>query len=232
MKQAIQILGMTCQNCRKGVEQKLIAIEGVSKVSVSLENTSAHFETKKRIDVAFISTVLGEKYTVDNLKNGSPSLQVDSKWKQLRPLFLIFGYVIAGSFLLSRGQTIAVFMQYFMGLFYIVFSFFKLLDYRGFPASFKQYDPIAKQLPFYGWVYPFIETLLGLAFLLSWQVEWALWITVFILGSTTLGVVQQLRKKNTIQCACLGTVLDLPMTEATLVENTIMLGMAFAMLLG
>ena len=106
---------MTCQNCRKGVEQKLIAIEGVSKVSVSLENTSAHFETKKRIDVAFISTVLGEKYTVDNLKNGSPSLQVDSKWKQLRPLFLIFGYVIAGSFLLSRGQTIAVFMQYFMG---------------------------------------------------------------------------------------------------------------------
>ena len=232
MKQAIQILGMTCQNCRKGVEQKLITIEGVSKVSVSLENTSAHFETKKRIDVAFISTVLGEKYTVDNLKNGSPSLQVDSKWKQLRPLFLIFGYVIAGSFLLSRGQTIAVFMQYFMGLFYIVFSFFKLLDYRGFPASFKQYDPIAKQLPFYGWVYPFIETLLGLAFLLSWQVEWALWITVFILGSTTLGVVQQLRKKNTIQCACLGTVLDLPMTEATLVENTIMLGMAFAMLLG
>ena len=68
--------------------------------------------------------------------------------------------------------------------------------------------------------------------MLSWQVELALWITVFILGSTTLGVVQQLRKKSSIQCACLGTVLNLPMTEATLVENTIMLGMAFAMLMG
>ena len=169
---------------------------------------------------------------MDNLNENSSTTPADSKWKQLRPLFLIFGYVIAGSFLLSRGQDIAVFMQYFMGLFYIVFSFFKLLDYRGFPASFQQYDPIAKRLPFYGWVYPFIETVLGLAFLLSWQVELALWVTVFILGSTTLGVVQQLLKKSSIQCACLGTVLNLPMTEATLVENTIMLGMAFAMLAG
>ena len=232
MKQAIQILGMTCQGCRKGVEEKLATMAGVSKVSVSLEHASAEFETKEILDVASISAVLGEKYTVDNLNENSSTPPADSKWKQLRPLFLIFGYVIAGSFLLSRGQDIAVFMQYFMGLFYIVFSFFKLLDYRGFPASFQQYDPIAKRLPVYGWVYPFIETVLGLAFLLSWQVELALWITVFILGSTTLGVVQQLRKKSSIQCACLGTVLNLPMTEATLVENTIMLGMAFAMLMG
>ena len=232
MKQAIQILGMTCQGCRKGVEEKLATMAGVSKVSVSLEQASAEFETKEILDVASISAVLGEKYTVDNLNENSSTPPADSKWKQLRPLFLIFGYVIAGSFLLSRGQGIAVFMQYFMGLFYIVFSFFKLLDYRGFPASFQQYDPIAKRLPVYGWVYPFIETVLGLAFLLSWQVELALRITVFILGSTTLGVVRQLRKKSSIQCACLGTVLNLPMTEATLVENTIMLGMAFAMLLG
>ena len=223
---------MTCQGCRKGVEEKLATIAGVSKVSVSLEHASAEFETKEILDVASISAVLGEKYTVDNLNENSSTPPADSKWKQLRPLFLIFGYVIAGSFLLSRGQDIAVFMQYFMGLFYIVFSFFKLLDYRGFPASFQQYDPIAKRLPVYGWVYPFIETVLGLAFLLSWQVELALWITFFILGSTTLGVVQQLRRKSSIQCACLGTVLNLPMTEATLVENTIMLGMAFAMLVG
>ena len=198
MKQAIQILGMTCQGCRKGVEEKLATMAGVSKVSVSLEHASAEFETKEILDVASISAVLGEKYTVDNLNENSSTPPADSKWKQLRPLFLIFGYVIAGSFLLSRGQDIAVFMQYFMGLFYIVFSFFKLLDYRGFPASFQQYDPIAKRLPVYGWVYPFIETVLGLAFMLSWHVELALWITVFILGSTTLGVVQLLKKQHSV----------------------------------
>ena len=57
--------------------------------------------------------------------------------------------------LLAQSRGLAVFMQYFMGLFYIVFSFFKFLDYTSFPSSFRQYDPITKRLPFYGWVYPF-----------------------------------------------------------------------------
>ena len=39
------------------------------------------------------------------------------------------------------------FMLDFMGLFYIVFSFFKMLDLKGFPESFKMYDPLAKRLP-------------------------------------------------------------------------------------
>ena len=66
--------------------------------------------------------------------------------------------------------------------------------------------------------------------LLSWQVELVLGHGLYP-WEHYLGVVQQLLKSS-IQCACLGTVLNLPMTEATLVENTIMLGMAFAMLAG
>ena len=41
MKQRVQILGMTCQNCRAGVEEKLATIQGVSSVSVSLEDAAA-----------------------------------------------------------------------------------------------------------------------------------------------------------------------------------------------
>jgi hypothetical protein len=37
--------------------------------------------------------------------------------------------------------------------------------------------------------------------------------------------------KKVIKCACLGTALNLPMTEATFIENTIMLVMAAWMLL-
>ena len=232
MEQRVQILGMTCQNCRAGVEEKLATIQGVSSVSVSLEDAAANFETKNLLSTVALEEVLGSKYTVNIFDEQNVGADEPSKWKQLKPLFLIFGYVIAGSLLLAQSQGLAVFMQYFMGLFYIVFSFFKFLDYTSFPSSFRQYDPITKVFPFYGWLYPFIETALGLAFLLSFQLEIALWATLFILGSTTFGVIQQLRKKNTIQCACLGTVLNLPMTEATLVENTIMLLMAFGMLFG
>ena len=232
MKQAIQILGMTCQGCRKGVEEKLATMAGVSKVSVSLEHASAEFETKEILDVASISAVLGEKYTVDNLNENSSTPPADSKWKQLRPLFLIFGYVIAGSFLLSRGQDIAVFMQYFMGLFYIVFSFFKLLDYRGFPASFQQYDPIAKRLPFTVGSIRLSRQFLASPSCCRGKSNWLCGSRSLSLGAPLWALCNNFCRKSSIQCACLGTVLNLPMTEATLVENTIMLGMAFAMLVG
>jgi hypothetical protein len=118
----------------------------------------------------------------------------------------------------------------FMGLFYIVFSFFKFLDYKGFPASFQMYDPLAKVLPIYGWIYPFLETALGLMFLLRFEMDIALVTTIIILGITTVGVTKSLFSKKTIKCACLGTALNLPMTEATFIENTIMLVMAVWML--
>tara|TARA_B100002049_G_scaffold40120_1_gene26834 strand:- start:666 stop:1046 length:381 start_codon:yes stop_codon:yes gene_type:complete len=118
-----------------------------------------------------------------------------------------------------------------MGLFYIVFSFFKFLDYKNFPASFSMYDPIAKKLPLYGWIYPIIETLLGLSFLLRYQLLISLVATIIFLGVTTIGVTRSLMDKSEIQCACLGTALKLPMTKATFIENLIMILMAAWMLL-
>jgi len=119
----------------------------------------------------------------------------------------------------------------FMGLFYVVFSFFKLLDLKGFPESFKMYDPIAKVIPLYGWVYPFIEVALGVMFLMRIETPIALIITLIVLGITTIGVTKTLLDKKSIQCACLGTALKLPMTKATFIENSIMIVMAIVMLI-
>ena len=122
-------------------------------------------------------------------------------------------------------------MYDFMGLFFIVFSFFKFLDYKNFPSTFKMYDPIAKVIPLYGWIYPFIESMLGLAFLMREQLYIALIISLIILVTTTAGVVRTLIRKESIQCACLGTALKLPMTTATIIENSIMLFMTIWMLI-
>jgi hypothetical protein len=96
----------------------------------------------------------------------------------------------------------------------------------GFVQAFRNYDPLAKRLAFYAWIYPFIELLLAVVLLLRFNVAIALIITTIVLGITTIGVIAKLRTKQTIECACLGTTLNLPMTEATLIENLIMLGMA------
>ena len=150
------------------------------------------------------------------------------KWS---PLFLILGYITVAAILLNyKPWDLGEAMFDFMGLFYIVFSFFKLLDLKGFPDSFRMYDPLAKVVPAYGWVYPFIETALGLMFLFRCQTEVALMTTIVVLGITTIGVTKTLLDKKSIQCACLGTALKLPMTQATFIENAIMLVMAFWML--
>ena len=122
-------------------------------------------------------------------------------------------------------------MYDFMGLFFIVFSLFRFLDYKNFPSTFKMYDPIAKVIPLYGWIYPFIESMLGLAFLIREQLYISLIISLIILVTTTVGVVITLIRKESIQCACLGTALKLPMTTATIIENSIMLFMTIWMLI-
>jgi hypothetical protein len=56
-------------------------------------------------------------------------------------------------------------------------------------------------------------------------------VTLVVLGVTTIGVTKTLLDKKSIRCACLGTALKLPMTEATFIENAIMIVMAVFMLL-
>lgn len=235
MKQQLYIDGMTCQNCKRGVMDKINSIEGVSSAEVSLETGKATFQSIRRIPLNQLSDLLGNRYTLsenrESLKLETPTT---SKLNALVPLFLIFGYLVFATLFLSylTVASLEQAMVYFMGLFFITFSFFKFLDYKGFPESFSRYDPLAKRSLLYAKVYPFLETVLGIAFLLSWQLPFILVLTLIILSSTTYGVLQSILNKSKIQCACLGTALKLPMTEATLIENGIMIVMSFTLILG
>lgn len=235
MKHTYIITGMTCNGCRTSVENKLNAISNVLNASVNLESSRAIIETSKHISVETLQNALSEKYAISEEKpNTISNIQTEEKshLQQLFPLFLIFGYLLISSFLLNmKPWSLGGFMLDFMGLFYIVFSFFKLLDLKGFPESFKMYDPLAKAVPVYGWLYPFIEVALGVMFLMRFEIPIALITTLIILGITTFGVIRTLLDKKTITCACLGTALKLPMTTATFIENSIMMVMAIIMLI-
>jgi copper chaperone CopZ len=239
MTHTYRITGMTCNNCKTSVEKALLSIENVKDVAIDLEVSEAKISMVKHVSIETFQNVLPSKYSISELKetnvfNSVPSetTEEESSFKQLFPLFLIFGYILGASVLLNRNPwSTDSFMLDFMGLFYIVFSFFKLLDLKGFPDSFRMYDPLAKLIPTYGWVYPFIELVLGLLFLMRIEIPLALIVTLVILGTTTIGVTKSLLSKKTIQCACLGTALKLPMTKATFIENSIMIIMALVMLL-
>ena len=237
MNHTYQITGMTCEGCKNSVEENLSSIEGIKSVSVNLEKGTADVEMEHHVSTATLKKALPSKYQLTELVHDTIFNKVDkpvkkSKWKQLQPLFLIFSYLIIASILLNYKESAwQSGMLDFMGLFYIVFSFFKFLDLKGFPESFRMYDPLAQIIPFYGWIYPFLELGLGLMFLMRWQIPLALVITLVVLGITTIGVTKSLVDKKSIKCACLGTVMNLPMTEATFIENAIMIAMAVIMLM-
>lgn len=232
-EKTLYIEGMTCKGCKAKVTESIRRIDGVNTVEVDLDQKEALVKSKKLLSLTEIQKAVPDKYTVSE-KNIFESVDRDKEQddlKKLYPLFLIFGYIATASILLNiKPWSTEGFMLDFMGLFYLVFSFFKILDLKGFPESFKMYDPLAKVLPVYGWAYPFIETTLAIMFLTRFKIEVSLMITIIILGITTAGVTKILLDKKSIQCACLGTALKLPMTKATFIENTIMLVMALWML--
>lgn len=242
MTHTYKITGMTCGSCKASVQKSLENIEDVTNVEVNLEKGEAEVSMNKHISTELLQNALPEKYTLSEKpeKNvfassnmsAMPMEEEKSKLQQLKPLLLIIFYIATASVLLHyKDWSWSAFMLDFMGLFYIIFSFFKMLDLKGFPESFSMYDPLAKRVPAYGKIYPFIETALGLMLLMRFEVNIALIITLVVLGITTIGVTKTLLDKKSIRCACLGTALKLPMTEATFIENAIMLVMASLMLI-
>ena len=236
MKSILQISGMTCEGCKLSVEDKLSSLDGVVDVQVDLTRGQAVIYSKNPVSFSLIKETLPPKYDLINKEGVKLDIHNDvttkvSKIQQLKPLFIILGYILIASILLNyKNWNSSNAMLDFMGLFYIIFSFFKILDIKGFSMSFRMYDPLAKKAPIYGYIYPFIEVLLGMMFLIRFEVNIALILTVIVLGITTIGVTQTLINKRSIKCACLGTTLNLPMTEATFIENALMIIMAFSLI--
>lgn len=240
MTHTYNITGMTCGGCKASVEKYLGNVDNVTNVAVNLEKAEAEVTMSSHVATEVLKKALPEKYTLSEKENKNvfqmTSQSMDetkqkSKLQQLQPLLLILFYIATASILLhyKKWDGNAVMLD-FMGLFFIVFSFFKMLDLKNFPESFRMYDPLAKRISIYGWIYPFIETALGLMFLMRFEIEIALIATLIILSITTVGVTKTLLDKKSIRCACLGTALKLPMTEATFIENAIMIAMAIVIL--
>lgn len=233
---------MTCDSCKSTILQNLNELQEIEAVEVDRDKGEAIIFMTNNIEISKLQNALPSKFLISekeiddfSASSNKSILEIDqeqSKLQQLKPLLIILIYISVASILMNyKNWNSSEAMLDFMGLFYIVFSFFKMLDLKGFPESFRMYDPLAKRLPIYGRIYPFIETGLGLMLLMRYEVKIALIITLFVLGVTTIGVTKTLLDKKSIRCACLGTVLKLPMTEATFIENIIMIVMAISMLI-
>lgn len=235
MTTTLAIEGMHCAACAERLHAAFMSVPGVTAARVTLDPPSAIIESDREIPVDELNRAAHEagNYSVRQLadasspvsrKNAPPDAQ-----PSLFPLFLIVGFIAGVTALTSfvrTGSGWRAFMNDFMAGFFLVFSFFKLLDLHGFARAFAMYDVLARRARAYALAYPFIELALGVAYLLRWRpvVTNSVTLVLMLLGS--VGVLQSVLNKRAIRCACLGTALNLPMTTVTLVEDVGMAAMA------
>ena len=234
MIQHIQIFGMTCAACEAKVKYLFEQHPFVFEAKADQANNEVELQTSTALSEQEINEILKDEKKYSLVQQAEAKNKKTGFWQTYKPLLLIvlFDALVSSVALLQDPQpNISTWMTYFMGGFFIAFSFFKFLDIKAFANSFAMYDPIAARIKAYGLVYPFLELGLGLCFLLQLDPMSSNILTILILGITSIGVLQTILNKQKIQCACLGTVFNLPMTKVTLIENGTMITMAAFMLL-
>ena len=235
MKHTYDVVGMHCQSCVGKVTNALRSVDGITSAHVTLDPPQAQVEMDAHVPLEALNRATeaagGYRLVEDR---AAPRVASAAEPKEsLYPLFLIVGYIagtVAIVALASGERSPHVLMRYFMAGFFLVFSFFKLLDLRGFADAYRSYDIVARAWPAWGLIYPFAELALGVAYLLNLNPMVTNLATLALMLVGAVGVLKALLDKRAIRCACLGTALNLPMTTITLVEDLGMAAMAAIML--
>ena len=121
-------------------------------------------------------------------------------------------------------------MTHFMAGFFLVFSFFKLLNLKDFAESYAMYDVVAKKVSAWAYLYAFIELGLGISYLLNYNPLVTNVVAFIVMSLSIIGVLQSVFNKKKIQCACLGAVFNLPMSTVTIIEDGLMILMSVIMI--
>lgn len=157
------------------------------------------------------------------------------KLKSFVPLIIIFAFIIVFSVIASWWRQVFSYQSImidFMAGFFLVFGAFKLIKLSAFVEAYAMYDEIAKRVRAYGYIYPFVEIALGLAFLLRYEIVTVAWITLALMIVNSFGAYNGIRDKKVLMCGCLGTVFKLPMSYVSLGEDLLMAAMAVMIILG
>ncbi len=251
------LTGMHCAGCETKIRSALLAVPGVTAANPHAPSETVDIATDRPVDHAALASAVAKAgdYELGDPVSAPPrepgtlergdephsdpnrrtadamAAPATGSAKGYRALAVLVAY-IAGASLLAQlpRPTLEGVMANFMGGFFLAFSFFKFLDLKGFASGFARYDLIAGAWKPWAYLYAFVELLLGIAYVTRfWPVPTHI-VTLIVMTIGAAGVIRSLLRKDRIRCACLGTVIDLPLGTVTLIEDIGMALMAAGML--
>jgi copper chaperone CopZ len=234
MKGIFKIAGMTCQGCANTIEDGLKNDPNIIMATVSLDDMELTTQSTIPLDDKYVDSIISSlgNYKVQNRKKNLLS-KISDHFNSKKPIVLGLLIVTISSLSLQTSHesfTLDNWFMSYMGVFFMLFSFLKLLNVQGFSTTFSRYDYLAKTIPGFAICYPCLELFLGIAFLTQTFLIAAGLITLIVMVSQSIGVANVLRTNQTIQCACLGTAISLPVSYLTLFENLVMILMSAYMI--
>ena len=235
MTHTYNITGMTCNGCVSKAKSELLKLGDITEAHVQLTAPQATITMQKHIPLLQLQNALHKagNYTISQEGGGSMKPvagEIPASWfSTYKPILIIGAYITGVSLLaemISGGFAIERWMSNFMAGFFLVFSFFKLLNVQGFADSYAMYDIIAKKWKAWGYIYAFIELALGIAYLVKFDPLITNAVTFIVMSISIIGVLQSVLNKQKIKCACLGSVFNLPMSTVTILEDGLMIAMS------
>lgn len=246
MTHTYNVSGMTCEGCSAKVSHLLKKVQNVTDVDIDLAAGEAIVSMDKHVPIPALQEALKDypKYQLTEKEQQHPPKrernifteqpEEQKSWAETyKPILIIAGYITLASLIAAfsgddfSGMT---FMRIFMAGFFLMFSFFKMLDLKGFATSYAMYDIVAMKVPAWGYIYAFIELGLGIAFAVDFNPIITNSVTAIVMSVSLIGVLQSVLNRRKIQCACLGAVFNLPMSTITIIEDGLMILMSLAML--
>ena len=236
MTHTYQVEGMTCHSCEEQVKSSLLTVPQILSVEISPDLKKATIEMHRHVPIETLQNALASigRFQIHADTHRESIEQAKDWFSTYKPVLLLLGFILgttvaieaaAGKFDMMRA------MNHFMGGFFMSFSFFKLLNLKGFADSYATYDIITRFWLPWGFIYPFIELGLGLAFITGIQ-PWLTNLSAMVIMTISLvGVLNSLFSGNRVRCACLGDVFNLPMSTITVLEDGLMIFMSLVMLL-
>lgn len=227
---------LRCAACEQSIKPHFDAAPGIKRWSVDLASPDKVLTVEGDASESAVAALLDRAgyRLLGPIEAAAPPAITTERPPSYYPLFLVVAYILGVVLLVewAFGPFDGVrAMNNFMAGFFLVFSFFKLLDLPAFAESFAMYDLVAMRSRPFALAYPFIELGLGIAYLtrvVPFAVNLA---TLVVMSIGTAGVLKSLLARRKIRCACLGAVFNLPMSTVTLIEDVSMAGMAAYMLI-
>lgn len=223
------VTGMTCDSCVATVTKRLSGQVGIDTVTVTLTPPQVIVSGTEVSPDWLNSHLEGTKFIVFDT---TPKKRWLEKLRFYRPLIVVASIAVIFAVIQTTlvGWSEHAFMQYLMAGYFIFFGALKIIGWRGFVASYRQYDDIAKLSRVYAVLYPLLEIGIGVAYYIG--VQWLpfdLFVSL-LMSQKAFSTLRTVRRGDLVQCACLGSFFSIPVTRVTVFEDVLMAVMALYMI--